>query len=96
MQLAEQLGKVDSISCKITGLRQIHSLTSHPRPLHPLLTFHIRDTHRATPLEIYVTYLPIKIIYFTRCTIYGYLSQGAVDIIILSLPVHIIFTCLIE
>ena len=57
MQLEEQLGKVDSIPYKTTGIRQIYSLTSHPCPLHPQPTFHIRDAHRATPLEIYVIYL---------------------------------------
>jgi len=67
MQLEEQLGKVDSIPCKTTGIREIYSLTSHSCPLHPLLTFHIRAAHRAKPLGIYVIYPGNKLIYFICC-----------------------------
>jgi hypothetical protein len=37
-----------------------------------------------------------KIIYFIRCTISHYLSQNAVDFVILSFPVHVTFTCLMK
>jgi hypothetical protein len=60
MQLHGQLGKVESILCNTTDIRQIYSLPSHPCPLRPLLTFHMRDAHRATPLKIYVIYLGKK------------------------------------
>jgi hypothetical protein len=51
-------------------------------------------TQGGTPRNL--SYIPVTSSFTSYVAISGYLSQNAVDFIILSLPVHVIFTCWIK